>query len=135
MATLFALTATPVAKQDVCLVPSFEIEKTDSERPESLLECVDQRNKLPQASGTQPDTGSSLVRSSPGCGMGDLLHVVTPEPKAHFPRVVVSPTGSQCPVSGPGIVKEDGSLGASLAVATGHSSLYPSAGSQSRDPT
>ena len=67
--------------------------------------------------------------------MGDPLPVVTPELKAHFPRVVESPTRSQCPVSGQGMVEDDGSLGARLAMATGSSLLYPSAGSQSRGPT
>lgn len=52
-ATLFALTATLVAEQDVCLVLFFETEKTDSERPESLLECV-------SISGTR--AGTSTLR-------------------------------------------------------------------------
>lgn len=67
--------------------------------------------------------------------MGDPLHMVTPEPKAHFHRVVESPTRSQCPVSGQGIVEDDGSLGTRLAMATGRFFLYPSAGSQSQGPT
>ena len=49
-ATLFALTATLVAKQDVYLVPFLETEKTDSERPGSLLSvCRSAQQGLEQA--------------------------------------------------------------------------------------